>query len=141
MPPPPPVSSLGLRMDDDIISICIGLRLGVPLCRPHLCLHCGAAVDEYAIHGLSCVKSQGRHPRHNALNDIVHLSLTAAGVPSQKEPHGLARSDGKYPDGVTMMPWSCSRLLIWDVTCSIRYLCGKISLLGNQSHRGSGRLC
>ena len=105
-------------MDDDTISICVGLRLGVPLCRPHLCHHCGATVDEFAIHGLSCVKSQGRHPRHNALNDIVHLSLSAAGVPSQKEPHGLARSDGKCPDGVTMMPWSCGRPLIWDVTCS-----------------------
>jgi hypothetical protein len=30
----PPVSSLGLRIDDDTISICVGLRLGVPLCRP-----------------------------------------------------------------------------------------------------------
>jgi hypothetical protein len=44
--------------------------------------------------------------------------LTAAGVPSQKDPCGLARSDGKRHDGVTMMPWSCGHPLIWDVTCS-----------------------
>ena len=79
----------------------------MPLCHPHLCHDCGATVDGYAIYGLSCVKSQGRHPRHNALKDIVHLSLTAAGVPSQKEPYGLARYDGKCPDSVTMMPRSC----------------------------------
>ena len=114
----PPVSSLGLRMDNDCISICVGLRLGVPLCHPHLCHQCGSPVDEYALHGLSCVKSQGRHPRHNNLNEIIHSSLTAAGVPSQKEPYGLARSDGKRPDGVTMLPWKCGRPLIWDATCS-----------------------
>ena len=94
------------------LSICVGLRLGVPLCH-----QCGSPVDEYALHGLSCVKSQGRHPRHNKLNDVI-LSLTTAGVPSQKEPYGLARSDGKCPDGVTMMPWKCGHPLIWDATCS-----------------------
>ena len=98
----PPVSSLGLQMDNDCISICAGLRLGVPLCHPHLCHQCGSPVDEYALHGPSCVKSQGRHPRHNNLNEIIHSSLTAAGVPCQKEPHGLAHSDGKRPDDVTM---------------------------------------
>ena len=117
----PPVSSLGLRMDDDAISICVGLRLGIPLCRAHPCRQCGATVDEYALHGLSCVKSQGRHPRHNAMNDIIHLSLAAAGIPSQKEPYGLVRSDGKRPDGVTMMPWECGKPLIWDATCSDTY--------------------
>ena len=52
------------------------------------------------------------------MNEIIHSSLTAAGVPSQKEPYGLARSDGKRPDGVTMLPWKCGRPLIWDATCS-----------------------
>ena len=98
----PPVSSVGLRMD--CISICVGLRLDVLLCHPHLCHQCGSPVDEYALHRLSCVKSQGRHPRHNNSNEVILSSLTAAGVPSQKEPYGLARSDGKCPDGVTIMP-------------------------------------
>ena len=31
-----PVSALGLRMDDDDIKIAVGLRLGVPLCGPHM---------------------------------------------------------------------------------------------------------
>ena len=30
----PPVSSLGLRMDDDAISICVGLPLGIPYAVP-----------------------------------------------------------------------------------------------------------
>ena len=30
-----PVTSLGLRMDDNTIRIAIGLRLGTPLCIPH----------------------------------------------------------------------------------------------------------
>ena len=31
---------------------------------------------------------------------------------------GLARDDGKRPDGVTSMPWTNGRCLTWDVTCS-----------------------
>ena len=32
-----PVSTLGLRMDDKIARIAVGLRLGTPLCCPHEC--------------------------------------------------------------------------------------------------------
>ena len=55
------------------------------------------------------------------MNVIIHLSLAAAGVPSEKEPYGLARSDGKRPDGVTMLSWECGKPLIWDATCSDTY--------------------
>ena len=134
----PPVSFLGLRMDNDAIFICVGLRLGVPLCRANLCRQCGATVDEYALHSLSCVKSQGRHPRHNAMNDIIHLSMAAAGLPSQKEPYGLALSDGKRPDSVTMMSWECGRPLIWDATCSDTYAQAYLPLATNRSGAVAG---
>ena len=54
--------------------------------------------------------------RHNHLNDIVHRALTRAGIPATKEPHGLLRTDGKRPDGLTLIPWREGRCLVWDVT-------------------------
>jgi len=29
----------------------------------------------------------------------------------------LFRSDGKWPDGMTLVPWKVGRCLTWDVTC------------------------
>ena len=58
-----PISSLGLRMDDNTIRVAVGLRLGSTLCRPHSYQHCGAKVDHLTTHmySLSCKKSEGRH--------------------------------------------------------------------------------
>ena len=112
-----PISSLGLRMDDDTMRIATGLRLGAPLCRPHMCHHCGEEVDSLATHGLSCRWSEGRHHRHAAVNDITHRAVVAAKVPSRLEPSGLYRTDGKRPDSITVVPWKKGKLLIWDATC------------------------
>ena len=114
----PPITSLGLRMDDEVVRIAVGLRLGVPLCHPHTCCHCGTLVDKWATHGLSCYKSEGRFSRHAAFNDIIKRSLAAAHIPSMLEPTGLCRSDGKRPDGVTIIPWKSGRTLVWDATCT-----------------------
>ena len=43
--------------------------------------------------------------------------MSAAHLPSRLEPTGLVRSDGKRPDGVTLVPWKSGRLLVWDSTC------------------------
>jgi len=112
------MSSLGMRMDDNTIRVAVGLRLGAPLCRTHSCHHCRAEVDCLATHGLSCRWSEGRHHRHAALNDIIHRALASAKVPSHLEPSGLYRVDGKRPDGITVVPWSCGKLFVWDATCS-----------------------
>ena len=112
-----PISSLGLRMDDSTIRVAVGLRLGAPLCRPHKCHHCGVEVDCLATHGLSCRWSEGRHHRHAAINNIVHRSLTSAKIPARLEPSGLYRSDGKRPDGISLVPWRREKLLVWDATC------------------------
>ena len=66
---------------------------------------------------MSCRKSSGRHSRHNALNDLIKRSLATAEIPSRLEPSSLSRSDGKRPDGLSMMPWKQGRCLVWDVTC------------------------
>ena len=31
------------------------------------------------------------------------------------QPRGLYRTDGKRPDGVTMIPWEMGKQLVWDV--------------------------
>ena len=84
-----PVSSLGLRLSNDELHIAVGLRLGAPLCQPHKCNFCSSEVDQLATHGLSCRHSQGRRPRHNAINDIILRSLVASNIPSRLEPSGL----------------------------------------------------
>ena len=112
-----PMSSLGLRMDDDTLRVAAGLRLGATLCQPHNCQHCGDAVDEFALHGLSCRKSQGRHPRHAAINMLLQRALASARVPSHLEPPGILRADGKRPDGASVTPWKRGRILVWDATC------------------------
>ena len=40
-------------MDDDVMRIAAGLRLGVAICHPHLCRSCGADVDSLGTHQLS----------------------------------------------------------------------------------------
>ena len=73
-----PISSVGLRMDNDVVRIAVGLRLGLPLCHPHACSDCGAQINEFGSHGLSCRFSRGRHSRHASLNDIIKRSLATA---------------------------------------------------------------
>ena len=49
------------------------------------------------------------------------LSMTwsleaSAATPMTKEPSRLFRTDGKRPDGLTLVPWQSGRSLCWDVT-------------------------
>ena len=49
--------------------------------------------------------------------DIIHRSLVSAKLPSRLQSSGLLCSDGKRPDGMTIIPWSIGWLLVWDATC------------------------
>ena len=42
-------------------------------------------------------------------------------MPSRLEPTGLCRSDGKRPDGISIIPWRSGKILIWDATCPDTY--------------------
>ena len=95
-----PNSSLGLRMDNDTIRV------------EGWSLPWSSSVQP------SCWFSTGRHYCHAALNEIIHRALTTSHIPSRLEPTGLDRSDGKCPDGITMVPWMNRNLLVWDATCS-----------------------
>ena len=47
---------------------------------------------------------------------ILHRALSSGNVTSWLEPTDLDRAEGKCPDGITMVPWSNGRLLVWDAT-------------------------
>lgn len=101
----PAYSSVRLQMDDDDdIGNAVGLHLGVPLCCPHICHLCGAALDELPTQGRSCPKSHGCHPRHTTINEVIQRFLAAAGVPAQIKPLGICWSDGQRLDGAMKIP-------------------------------------
>ena len=137
-----PITSCGLRLDDNAIRIAVGLRLGADICQPHTCF-CGAHVDVRGSHALSCKRSSGRLIRHNYLNDIIHRSLSRAGIPATREPHGLLRADGKRPDGLTLTPWREGRCLVWDVTVadttSVSYLPATATAAGSAAESAAAR--
>ena len=99
-----PITSLGLKMDDNTLRISVGLRLSTAICASHPCHHCGAEVDCLGTHGLSCKYSEGRHHRHAAMTDIIQQALSTAKIPSRLESLCLSRSDGKHPDGMSIVP-------------------------------------
>jgi len=77
-----PITSCGLRLDDEAVHVAVGARLGLSLCVPHRCNSCGAEVDAQARRGMVCKKAPGRMARHHALNDIVCSAFISAGIPA-----------------------------------------------------------
>jgi hypothetical protein len=136
----PPLSAVGLRMDNETLRIAAGLRLGTSLCAPHTC-RCGDPVDARGIHGLSCESSAGRQQRHAQLNDIVHRALIRAGVQAVREPAGMLVGSELRPDGATLIPWARGKCLVWDATCSdtlaISYLPATRSQAGAAAERSA----
>ncbi|CAG9131822.1 unnamed protein product [Plutella xylostella] len=111
-----PSPQMGTLLDDDSLRIAVALRLGCDICEQHHCI-CGALVDSRGHHGLSYPKCAGRFPRHHALNDLIKRAMVMANIPCVLEPPGLSRTDGKRPDGLTLVPWERGRSLLWDATC------------------------
>jgi len=108
-----PLTSVGLRLDNASASVAVALRLGSAAVHSHNCV-CGAFVQPYGHHGLSCLKSAGRHVRHAAINDIIHRALNSAGIHAILEPVGLCGTTGLRPDRVTLLPWSRGTSMVWD---------------------------
>ena len=73
-----------------------------------------------------------RQKRHSKATPFVHICTSSShaeiviltiavvdyveSLPAVKEPSGLLRSDGKRPDGLTLIPWQNGRSVTWDVT-------------------------
>ena len=48
-----PITSLGLRMDDNTVKVAVVLHLATTLCRPYASHHYGTEADCLSTHGLS----------------------------------------------------------------------------------------
>ncbi|XP_063368188.1 uncharacterized protein LOC134656558 [Cydia amplana] len=111
-----PAPHLGTLLDNDSLRVAVALRLGCDVCVPHKCI-CSSMVEATGHHALSCCRCSGRFPRHHALNDIVRRALISANIPCVLEPPDLCRTDGRRPDGLTLVPWQRGKCLLWDATC------------------------
>jgi len=79
--------------------------------------------------------------RHHYINDLIWRALHRATIPATKEPAGLSRTDGKRPDGLTLIPWQSGKNLIWDVTVAdtlaASHLATTSKLMGGAAHAAS----
>ena len=75
-------------------------------------------MDTYGTHGLSYQHSGGRLPHHASVNKIICRALVSCGVPAVLELVGVCHDDGKWPDGMSLIPWRKGLPLLWDFICT-----------------------
>ena len=75
------------------------------------------------------------------MNGIVWRAFTAAGVPAIKEPLGLARTDGKRPDGLWLIHWHRGKSVIWDVTMVNALAKSYIEMTALEAEAVAGHAC
>ena len=102
---------------DQMIQISVGFRLRLYTYEPHTCPY-GREVDARGLHSLSCSQNTAWQQRHADFNDIIWKAIKRAQIPVAKELVILTRTNGKCPDGATLIPWSCGKPLAWNVTVS-----------------------
>ena len=117
-------SSLVQKMDNEVVRIAIGLRLGVPLCPPHRCSQCGAQVDEFGRHGLSCHKKK---EEYTEIGNIVRNCLNGLRI----DHYELAESSSKTDSSkdTALNPWRCGQPLVWDITVADTFAPSHSSLI------------
>ena len=108
------------RLSDAALTCAVGLRLGAEVAAPGRCV-CGGELDARGDHALTCNRGAARGARHSEVNIRIRCALASAGVAATLEPVGLDLSDGKRPDGATVLPYSRGREMAWDAT--IRHTC------------------
>ena len=59
-------------------------------------------------------------------------SFATAELPSTLEPSGFSISNAKRPDGLTLLPYSRGKALVWDFTC-VHRLAATYTGLGNHA--------
>ena len=81
------------------------------------------------------MNSKGWIPGHDDINNVFSRAFSSAGIPNILQPPGISRDDGKRPDGMTLIPWSRGKSLLWDVT--VRDTLAKSYLSISSSKAGS----
>ena len=84
-----PISSCGLRLENEVVRIGVGLRLGLPYVN-----RTAVSVGLKSTNGvfMGCLAYGaliGRLSRHNHINGIICRALTSVAMPVMKEPTGL----------------------------------------------------
>ena len=131
-----PCKSLGLKREDQQLGISIGLPLEANICVARTC-YCDKSVERDALQSLSFTKSAGCFSRHATLNSLIKQTLGSLDLPSMLELRGLYRTDGKRPDGVTVIPWEMVKQLVWVSSSCTQSTESKLLMQpGIQCHRG-----
>jgi hypothetical protein len=89
------------------IRAAVSLRLGCGLCHVHTC-QCARCFRRYAwLTRLVLQRNAGSIQDHAVINDIdiIYKTMIRASIPVANEPQGLVRTDGKGPDGLTLVPY------------------------------------
>jgi len=68
------ITSRGLKLDDEAVTVAVGTRLALKLCVPHQC-RCDSEVDSFGRHSLVCKQVLGRTVGHHHLNYVIARSL------------------------------------------------------------------
>src|SRR5436190_23283340 len=66
-----PNAQVGTTLTNSTFRVNVALRLGEELCADHVCSRCGKAIGKLGAHSLSCLRCQGRYPRHHAFNEEI----------------------------------------------------------------------
>ena len=105
--PLPPISSVGLRMDDSCLRIAVGLHLGTSICAPHI----ANTVVPRCLHSVYMASTAGLVLAYETLCSQRHHTLLSLSCwsPLRLDPPGLLLSDGKRPDGMTLVPFLAVR--------------------------------
>ncbi|KAJ4450342.1 hypothetical protein ANN_01762 [Periplaneta americana] len=138
---PPLVAITAATLSGMLSLVCVGYPLecvAIPLATWHSVGQWKlAAFPETSIAGPILPKEHGRSDSRRKKNKVSDLLIWFVSqekmilkdmlvelndiyerwVPSILEPSGISRSDGKRPDGLTLVPWRVGKSLIWDSTC------------------------
>ena len=115
-------------MEGDLYKVVLQRRLRMPLWpKACHCTACGATVDIWGDHALSCGCGGDRTLRHNALRDVTYHAALAAGLQPQQTKSSLlpqrlgqdalrenVLSNGSRPADVWIPRWDNGAPAAWD---------------------------